>query len=75
MTEQQFAPAPPGQEGEPCELYQLCHRAKHYPTDTFTFPDGSLVIYHNPAEAWADLWARSMLQEAQALGGVVVGEE
>lgn len=50
------------------DLWEACQQAG-YPI-TFEWPDGSRTIYTTPAESYADLWARSMVKEAQTIGGI-----
>lgn len=73
MIVNEFKPYIPGQPiTEPADLpdlYQTCQQAS-YPI-TFEWPGGERITYNTPEEAYQDLWARLMLTEAQALGGII----
>lgn len=53
---------------QPTALWAACQQAG-YPI-TFEWPDGSHTTYTTPEESYADLWARSMVKETQAIGGI-----
>lgn len=54
-------------------IYVACQKAR-YPM-TFEWSDGSRTTYSTPEEAYTDLWVRSMVKEAQSLGGILNTEK